>query len=366
MKIMKMLISLLVFSVVLTGCSSRAEENLVYDYFDENNSVFPEIPTSESSVFAEPHPLIEEINALIWSDPVFKRLILETLSWLDNSYDGEYQLHVMFPDGLASVTHLTFDAMQPWMYEPGFDHPVVIQVWLNEYWVDVQTCEDFFQSSFVETIDDIVHFPNLQNLGLLQIEVRCIEPVTKLPNLERLRLLALANLIDISPIARVPGLKSLTFSESVNDVENIIDYIPLFNLTNLETLHLSNVNIQNYSFLTDFHNLREMSLFLVEIEDIGFISKLQNLERLSLTNNSIVDISPISNLANLAYLNLSNNLIYNIEPLADLVNLSELDISRNNITDISALENLTNLTLLNFDSHKIDDITPLLELPNLR
>jgi len=418
MRATQIFICTLMLSLVAAGCANRdtsrniniIDENFICsNYLNENNSIIPELPTHEPPVttesrplidqpapelIAEPCSIIEQISALDWSDPVFKALIVEALTGLDDTYgsrDIGFELHLMLPDGLASVTHLSFDAGQPWMYEPGFEQPVFITVRINEYWWNVETHSDFFQSSFLETIDDIIKFPNLQSLDLAWVAVGCIKPLAELEHLERLRIILLPNLLDISPISRLPNLRNLWFSDKlrINETREFVDYSPLYEVTQLEVLALAHVGIQDYSFLTYFQNLRELTILRSEVEDISFLDEMHNIKSLFLIGNNIVDISPLSNLINLTNLDISHNLIYDITPLScllnltnldlshnlihdiytlsGLANLSELDISNNNITDILVLSDLTKLINLRVDWYHFDDLMTLrLMLPNLR
>ncbi|MZQ74792.1 MAG: hypothetical protein GT589_01360 [Peptoclostridium sp.] len=205
---------------------------------------------------------------------------------------------------------------------------------------------------YEEEYDEVIHFadPNLeavvrgtigkptgeiyrsdvQNITELYADlsdIKNIEGVQYLSNLEHLGLFYNDNISDISALSNLSNLKSLQLGNN-----NIEDLSPLANLTNLERLYLGNNNISDISCLSNLKNLKYLDL--------------HNGKATSYNHNDISDISPLSNLTKLEMLHLFNNGISDISALSSLTNLKYLWLGYNNISDYSPIdgyrENLKN------------------------
>ncbi|MBC7661996.1 MAG: leucine-rich repeat domain-containing protein [Chitinophagaceae bacterium] len=182
-------------------------------------------------------------------------------------------------------------------------------------------------------------------------------------------------LVDVTPIGELVGLKSLTL-----DSNKIVDTRPLGKLSHLEELILKN----NY----DYELNQKVDLKL------GFIDKLVNLKHLDLSNNSNnlhlqtiawdhlgaleelelsdnihgLDIRaiPWAKLPHLKKLSIRNSSVDNLEALAQATHLERLDLSRNAIHSVAPLAKLTSLIYLDVSMNQISDFSPLLALPSLK
>ena len=170
----------------------------------------------------------------------------------------------------------------------------------------------------------------------------------------------LCKLIDISFLENFPHLQSLYLSD------NNLQYIgELKTLPNLWILDLRNNAISDISPLQNLVNLYSLNLNSNQITDISPLQNLVNLTNLSAIENQITDISPLQSLTNLINLDLGFNQISDISVVANLTNLTDLWLNANEISDISAVQNLTNLTDLQIHRNPIVDIMPLQNLTNL-
>ena len=202
----------------------------------------------------------------------------------------------------------------------------------------------------------------METLGELQAGGRGITDLRGIEfaiNLTEL-LLWYNEILDILPLANLTNLTALDLEG--NPLSNIS---PLANLTDLTVLSLGDNAIRDISPLARLTNLTILFLEGNSIRDISPLARLTNLTVLSLGSNSITDISPLANLTNLEDLGLEENTIRDTSPLARLTNLRGLFLWSNSITDISSLANLTNLRDLNLEENTITDISPLASLTNL-
>lgn len=145
-------------------------------------------------------------------------------------------------------------------------------------------------------------------------------------------------------------LTSLTCSsEAITSLKGIE------NFKNLESLDIdNNKGLTDLSVLSELTNLESLSIEGLGINNIDIVESLPNLKKLYISNNNVTDIEALKNLTNLEILYLDDNLITNIDVLQNLVNLEKLNIEGNKITDLSSLENLINLEELKFRDNLLD------------
>ena len=192
-------------------------------------------------------------------------------------------------------------------------------------------------------------FHNLQNLK--ELDITCWEPISLtgievFANLERLTLEVRYDSEMFDNLALLGSLTNLQHLEIIGSRNHIsdIDLSFLTELSNLRSLAIRWVRINDTSAISTLSGLDELRIIRSNISDISFVSNMSNLRRLSLGGNKIEDISPISNLVNLEFLDLRWNQITDIAPLGNLTNLQELDIFGNSVEGFSVLDNLEHLT----------------------
>ncbi len=117
------------------------------------------------------------------------------------------------------------------------------------------------------------------------------------------------------------------------------------------------------SAIANLTNLESLQMAGVVIDDLSPLAKLERLTSLTLYNGGQpLDLSPLSGLVNLESLTLRNNKISDLTPLAGLIKLRYLDLEGNQITDVSPLAGLTGLNRLYLTDNPITDFSPLAEL----
>ena len=159
----------------------------------------------------------------------------------------------------------------------------------------------------VDSLEDLVFFPNLTSLILGETGNKDIPQITSMDGIENCTKLTSITIYygpdkDYTSIAFLNNLKSFS-KRGGNDYENILKYLDKCN------------------------NLEEVTLASLKITDMSKISNLGNLK-------------------NLKYLNMTNNQINKIDGLESMKTLETLGLSDNDITKIDGLENLTNLKTL--------------------
>ncbi|MGD6892262.1 leucine-rich repeat domain-containing protein [Bacillus mobilis] len=141
-------------------------------------------------------------------------------------------------------------------------------------------------------------------------------------------------------------------------------------MTNLETLTLEEVKLENIQFISSLRQLKSLSITYGELKEIGPLAELENIESLNLRNNKISDLSPLSQMKKIKMLDLNSNYIKDIKPLFTVTTLKTLTVANNqisnaNLAGIEQLKNVKSLSLSNNGLTNIEHITPMKKLVEL-
>ncbi len=168
-------------------------------------------------------------------------------------------------------------------------------------------------------------------------------------------------------ISLLYGLSNLTDLESLDLSNNRFKEISnLENLTSLFTLNLSHNHIEQLKGLDGLINLQTLNLKYNDIKEITGLERLEKLQSLDLSNNKIETLNIYDPLPKLQSLDLGSNKIHSININDNLPNLRSLNLSYNSIEDINGLESMRNLQSLNLTHNKFTEVKGLDELVNLK
>ena len=161
------------------------------------------------------------------------------------------------------------------------------------------------------------------------------------------------NLDSLSFLSALPTLRQLNLSGSRFRAEelSIISALP-----NLHDLDLSNCGLSTLAGLENAVELNYLNLSGNSFRNLSALSSLMRLQELDLSHNAVTDLTQLTNLAHLTKLDVSYNSINSIAPIAPCAKLTWLDASHNALTSVSAVANLTKLTYLNVDRNKLTDV----------
>ncbi|MGH1297471.1 NEAT domain-containing protein [Bacillus pretiosus] len=163
-------------------------------------------------------------------------------------------------------------------------------------------------------------------------------------------------------------VKSLIVVEAKS--KGIQDVSGLEYMTNLETLTLEEVKLENIQFISSLRQLKSLSITYGELKEIGPLAELERIESLSLRNNKISDLSPLSQMKKIKMLDLNSNYIKDIKPLFTVTTLKTLTVANNqisnaNLAGIEQLKNVKSLSLNNNGLTNIEHITLMKKLVEL-
>ena len=172
---------------------------------------------------------------------------------------------------------------------------------------------------------------------------------------------------DVTQLAYLQGLHSLTISNFAGDIEDPNALMQAIgDLTNLRELCMTLIPIYGHAPLANLQYLERLSIAYSFLPNISHLSALTNLEELILLEVGVSDISPLASLTGLRTLTLDRNEIVDISPLENLVALERLDLSFNaELSDISAITGMKNLQHLTLRDTSVEDLSPLSELASL-
>ena len=222
-----------------------------------------------------------------------------------------------------------------------------------------------------ENLDEIAGLTSLTHLKLNLPTAKNISAVANFKNLVEFEFSTCNIKMDISPIG---GLKKLKRVYLQNDVKSLE---PLKKLKNVEKLGLYNFaytydisTSEIKEIVSGMTGLKELTLLNCDIYDCKFLSGLKKLTALSLDMNHIRSLEGLEGLKKLKYLSLNyydggvNKL--DLTPLKNLTKLESLGLASNRIDDISPLGNLVNLEWLGLSETGTENLKPLLKLKNLK
>jgi Leucine-rich repeat (LRR) protein len=210
------------------------------------------------------------------------------------------------------------------------------------------------------TLSDLRYLPGLTELHLHHADTALdLSPIAELP---RLGTLSLQNFrVQNEDLAHFRGLPLRVLLLDNNPLTNIaqIAHLPLYSLS------LGGCGIRDIAPVARLNRLTSLDISGNAIENLSPLSGLQELERLSLAGNPANDVRPLSRLSSLWYLDLSGVPIADFQPLSQLTQLRILQMDGCGIHDIGFLAGLTALETLNLSDNNIESLEPLAGHPSL-
>lgn len=185
----------------------------------------------------------------------------------------------------------------------------------------------------------------------------------EIANLKGLQTLDLSNtqIDDIAPLASLWNLRTLDLCKTP-----IADIAPLTGLTELQNFLLNDTQVTDLAPLLGLKALHNLRLARTLIADVKSLANLTGLKTLDLSNLRIIDLTPLTGLKGLQRLELAYTPTKDLGPLAVLTSIEWLDLSGIQKPDFKVLSSLKNLKHLELGLSNITDLAPLAELKWLR
>ena len=198
-------------------------------------------------------------------------------------------------------------------------------------WMKNQTSLRIIDSS-IDTLNDLVFFPNLTSLIIGDENGNCpaISTLDGVENCLELTSISIIGGIDkeYMELVNLPNLKSFTRKYGKNDYDNIIDALKLCN--RIENVEITNsYAINSMQRIGELKDLKSLSMYSNQISKIEGLENKKSLHTLNLLGNKISKIEGIENLESLHTLNLTKNQIIDITPLEKNTSLMRLELKQN-------------------------------------
>jgi Leucine-rich repeat (LRR) protein len=219
-----------------------------------------------------------------------------------------------------------------------------------------------------EWIAHVVDMPK-PGAGSTPDDVRLRELVETIPEGERatheeLVLEGATTLRDLSPLARLTGLRILRFPQGGRFVA---DLSPLAHLRWLRVLQIDSEWVVDLAPLAFLEHLQMLAGAFPRVRDLAPLAGLAELELLNLQGGeSIEDLSPLAGLSALRTLDVTSERLVDCAPLSRLVGLRKLTLHARLLQSAEPLRALTSLVELKlFDCRRLPDLTPIDALKEL-
>lgn len=161
-----------------------------------------------------------------------------------------------------------------------------------------------------------------------------------------------------SQISNLRHLKSLKY---LNLKDNYItDLSCLSGLTQMESLHFTNNNVTDASFMKDMNDLREISAENTGISDISVLRGKTKLESVFFGDSYVTDITPIMDSRGLKYVGFNEAQIPDINALEGMTELETVCFAGCGVTSLEPLRNSKKLRNIYFGRNNISDLSPLI------
>ncbi|WP_422006494.1 hypothetical protein [Roseivirga pacifica] len=213
-----------------------------------------------------------------------------------------------------------------------------------------------------------VYFDSLSNVELLSVVsidsldlsgndlIRDIDPIYQLTELKYLKL-SDTFVSDLKPLLSINKLQSLDLSQSaVEDLEYLKYH------TDIRSLNLSSSPIDTFDVLAAFGKLQKLRLDGAAQVNLQFVNSLKSIEWLSLADGQGLDSINFQQLRNLKYLDVSGS---DLDSIAPLQRIEELNISDTGIKDLEFLRGATALKVLYLNNTEVSSLDAISALNSL-
>ena len=213
-----------------------------------------------------------------------------------------------------------------------------------------------------QPVKDLSFLKSLKNLKSLYISSRQAEyiPLGELTQLESLKL------VDI-PATSLPGLEKLQQLKTLDIFAHKISELPgLEKLTQLESIKLQMHRLYKLPSLKKLNKLKILKLYETKIDRLDFLQDSISLEVLEVSFSPVHSMKPVALLKNLKTLEFMNTQVTKIEGLENKKSLENLLITETTLLSMDGLKSLGSLTLLNLNGTKISQLSGVDKLKKLK
>ncbi|MCA9139254.1 MAG: hypothetical protein KDB00_20915 [Planctomycetales bacterium] len=202
----------------------------------------------------------------------------------------------------------------------------------------------------------------LSTLLLVGCKVGSIEPLRDMEEMEYLKIGGSQSITNLDPLSKLTKINDLEI-----DGVGSIDLQALGNLSQCQTLKLSNMPVSDLSPIGKMSLLWDLALDKLDAIDVDPIARLPQLRMLSIRDTVIKDDPVVLFDGNLNRLTLCNASIGSLDWIGTGVSVMQsLDLSHNPFSDLGGIQRLNVLESLNVSSTELIDLAPVASLQSLQ
>jgi hypothetical protein len=304
--------------------NSRKENFMKYDIITSNDYI-------KNGKYIDPTIIRDPFTRIPFNDSLLEDI--ENMSNGMSSYHYYAYNNKILPKLPNTLTHISF------AYCKNVDFVSILHckdiIYLNLY--NIKTNNFSYIGNFSKlkelnltntNINDISFIENCKLIEILDLTRTNISNISSLKfciNLKSLILNSCNQIYDISTLYNCIYLTNLNISFT-----NVIDFTPISNLKELESINLSGLSVNNLNFLYPY-NIKNINVSFTGINNLEKISKFNMLTSLNISYTKVNDISNLSNCDNLEYLNIENTNITNLEKLIYCKKLKQVIFNNPNV-----------------------------------
>ena len=209
--------------------------------------------------------------------------------------------------------------------------------------------------------DELFNLVTLDSLNLSNNDlILDLEPLYQLTSLKHLKI-SNTWINDLRPLLSINKLQSLDISNT-----SVFDLQYLKYHKDIRILNLSNSHVEDFSVLKNFDKLSELNVNGIAGINLSFINDLKTLEVLKMEDAKGSDWLNFSQLSKLKMLYAKNSDLLTITGIESLQNLQEIDISSTSVSSLSGFEKLNNLITIRLNNTEVKALNPLIGLTKLK
>jgi Leucine-rich repeat (LRR) protein len=258
----------------------------------------------------------------------------------------------------------------------------------QEFFLPITALENLTRLDFAEAFPydrvdptPLATIPSLRELTIRIPNNFGLAWVTGASNLESLTVTAGGSIHDLTPLATLTGLTSLsveyaqgslTAIAALTDLRTLhlpsaeaTDWDSLTGLTNLRDVYLTYSNVTSLEWLADAHELTSVAASATEISDLSPLLGADGLERLYFSSTNVTDFAPVTTFPALKELGATCPDDADPSPVAEVTTLEVLYLTYCDIDDATMFAGMTELRELWVGNNKLSDLRPLAGLSKL-
>ncbi|MCH2045778.1 MAG: SH3 domain-containing protein [Saprospiraceae bacterium] len=238
-----------------------------------------------------------------------------------------------------------------------FDNLVPLHHLKKLTYLEIRDCE-------YKSLKGIEQLTSLENL---YVDIKTDEDLRRVSKLTQLKMLDIGlhkEVKDLSPLRHLTQLENLDITW-IDNPNLVFDLNIIKEASNLNYLHIEDLNSKNLEALTKLKNLEFLKIHSTSTFNFKYLSNCSKLEYLSLNADNLSNFGALSQLDKLKFFSLISTKL-NLNDLDYIPNLATLNLVISDLKNLNGIEKQKDLKTVYLDgSSGFSSIKPLLKLSKL-